>query len=178
MLPRYGVSIGACRRHQASVCCRPPGSWVKAGEEVHLRDKDFKQTDTPVDTFKKRFPHRCRHPCKATQFDGVFVFTLAALLHKHNRTALQLYHGSTGAIMFRSGPSSTAVGRSDFPSLSAASFVADVHCEEIDAGHRRVCWLGWDGSTKEGIDGRQDFSEWLCPEVFFMSSLPALSTFT
>eukprot|EP00802_Teleaulax_amphioxeia_P018138 Tamp_18320.p1 GENE.Tamp_18320~~Tamp_18320.p1 ORF type:complete len:191 (+),score=29.57 Tamp_18320:63-575(+) len=40
-----------------------------------------------------------------------------------------------------------------------------IEVEDLDAGHRRACWLGWDGSIKEGIEGRQDFSDWLCPEV-------------
>jgi len=40
-----------------------------------------------------------------------------------------------------------------------------IQIEELDAGHGRTCWLGWDGSIKEGLEGREDFSAWLCPEV-------------
>ncbi len=93
---------------------------------------------------------------------GLQTDEYTALLNTRNRSCLQLYHGSTGAVMFRSGPPDSRGGGEE----NQSSRVDDkTHWEELCAGHRRVCWLGWDGSIKEGLDGKQDFSAWLCPQV-------------
>ena len=63
--------------------------------------------------------------------------------------------------MFRSGPASTTSEQS----TAHADTTAAKGYEVVNFGYRRVCWLGWDGSFKEGLEGRQDFSSWLCPEV-------------
>ena len=108
-----------------------------------------------------------RRRCAAPTSQGLQTNHYTALLHTRNHTLIQLYHGSTGAIMFRSGPQAEPPGRSITAPSSGPQRAAVRHgaVEELTAGHRRVCWLGWDGSVKEGLEGRQDFSSWLCPEV-------------
>ena len=92
------------------------------------------------------------------------VCARAAILNTHTRTVLQLYHGSTGAVMFRSGPSSALNDTAATP-LPAPATAGATPYEEMEVGHRRVAWLGWDGSLKHGLEGRQDFSAWLAPEL-------------
>jgi hypothetical protein len=98
---------------------------------------------------------------KAPTSQGLRTDRYTALLNTHNSTVLQLYHGSTGAVMFRSGPASTTSAQN----TAHADTTAAKGYEVVNFGYRRVCWLGWDGSFKEGLEGRQDFSSWLCPEV-------------
>jgi hypothetical protein len=57
----------------------------------------------------------------------------AALLHLHNRTVLQLYHGSTGAVMFRSGPV-----RSDHASATKPSTESPLPAGMLTA--KRALW--------------------------------------
>jgi hypothetical protein len=90
-----------------------------AGSLCHVgRGRGCREGSADVAGYADRPIHRCERTCRvclSCPCSGAALrprrltplldaIGCAALLHLHNRTVLQLYHGSTGAVMFRSGP--------------------------------------------------------------------------
>mmetsp|Transcript_54434 Transcript_54434/g.127291 ORF Transcript_54434/g.127291 Transcript_54434/m.127291 type:complete len:256 (-) Transcript_54434:157-924(-) len=84
---------------------------------------------------------------------GLDTDQYTVFLNIRNTIALELYHGSTGAIMFRPAA---------LPQESAQDQLRTKPQTPVRASAR---WLGWDGDTKDQLEGTWDFSAWLAPDV-------------